>query len=97
MRHRRTGAKLFGMLPTIGFRGSRPVAARITPLYVNNLEPLVLAGGNVLPPTPFKPQLAPGPFADHILAGIVQWSGDIPGNTTRFSRDGDTLLVALPD
>ena len=97
VRHRRTGAKLFGMLPTISFRGSRPVTARITPLYVNNLEPLVLAGGKVLKPTPFKPQLARGPFADHILATIVQWSGEIPGNTTRFSRDGDTLLVALPD
>ena len=96
VRHRRTGAKLFGMLPTLSFRGSRPVAARITPLYVNNLEPLTLAGGKVLTPTPFKPQLARGPFADHILASIVQWSGEIPGNTTRFTRDGDALLVDLP-
>ena len=52
--------------------------------------------GTVLTPTPFKPQLARGPFADHILASIVQWSGEIPGNTTRFTRDGDTLLVDLP-
>ena len=97
VRHRRTGASLFGMLPTIAFRGSQPVSVRVNPLYVNNLEPLVLDGGRaVLPPTPFKPQLVRGPFADHILTSIVRWSEGIPGNTTGFSRDGDTLLVRLP-
>ena len=95
VRHRQIGAKLFGMLPTIAFQGERPVSVRITPLYVNNLEPLVLATG-VLQPTPFQPQLARGPFADHILESIVRWYADIPGNTTRFRRDGDTLLVRLP-
>ena len=55
VRHRRTGAKLFGMLPTLSFRGSRPVAARITPLYVNNLEPLTSPAARYSPPPRSSP------------------------------------------
>ncbi len=95
VRHHRTGAKLFALMPTMVFEGSRLIEARITPLYVNNLEPLEV-GDQSLQPTPFAPQIATGPFADHILDHLVRWSGEVPGNTTGFSRSGNQLQVTLP-
>ena len=97
VRHHRTNAKLFALLPTIRFKGSSVVEARITPLYVNNSEPLMVGPGDrKLEPTPFCPQIARGIFAKTINDSIVDWSGKIAGNTTRFIRAGDTLLVQLP-
>lgn len=95
VRHRATGASLFGLLPTITFHGNRLAEVQITPLYVNNLEPLVV-GDQTLAPTPFVPQIATGVFAGHILDQVVRWSGEINGNITRFSRKGDLLQVRLP-
>lgn len=95
VRHRATGARLYGLLPTIVFQGDRLAEVRIRPLYVNNLEPLVV-GDQTLQPTPFAPQIATGVFAGHILDQVVRWSGEIAGNATRFSRSGDLLQVRLP-
>ena len=95
IRHHATGAKLYGLLPTITFHDNRLAEVRIRPLYVNNLEPLVV-GDQTLQPTPFAPQIATGVFADHILDQVVRWSGEIAGNATRFSRSGDLLQVRLP-
>ena len=97
VRHHRTKAKLFALMPTIRFKGSTVVEARITPLYVNNSEPLMVEpGGQKLEPTPFCPQIAQGIFAKTINDSIVGWSGKIAGNTTTFIRAGDVLLVQLP-
>lgn len=95
VRHHATDAKLYGLLPTITFRGVRLAEVLIRPLYVNNLEPLVV-GDQTLQPTPFVPQIATGVFAGHILDQVVRWSGEIAGNATRFSRNGDLLQVRLP-
>lgn len=97
VRHHRTGAKLFAMLPTLTFHGNRLASVRITPLYVNNSEPLVLGDGElILQPTPFRPQVASGAFAQHINEHLVDWSQKIGGNTTKFACAGDVLQVEIP-
>ena len=97
VRHHRTGAKLFAMLPTLTFHGNRLASVRITPLYVNNSEPLVLGDGELtLQPTPFRPQVASGVFARHINGHLVDWSRKIGGNTTKFVYSGEVLQVEIP-
>ena len=94
VRHHRTGAKLFALLPTLSFQGNQLRSVRITPLYVNNSEPLVLGDGELtLQPTPFCPQVATGAFARHINEHLVAWSQQITGNSTRFTSVGDVLEV----
>lgn len=94
VRHHRTGAKLFAVLPTLTFQGNRINSVRVTPLYVNNSEPLVLGDGKlILQSTPFCPQVATGAFARHINEHLVAWSQQIAGNTTRFAYVGDVLEV----
>jgi hypothetical protein len=94
----RLWAKIFGLMPTIYCKGGTVRAVKITPLYVNNRESLVVIEGGkrrVLRPTPFVPQIASGVFGRHICRHLTYWSSRIRGNTTRFHIDKDVMWVRM--
>ena len=95
-RHRKTGAKLYGMLPFIEVEGGKVTGVEILPLYVNNLEAWELEGEK-LEVKPFTPRVLTGKWAAKALADMVQWSKRLPGNDTRFEIVGDRLRITIED
>jgi len=93
-RHRKTGAKLYGMLPFIEVTGGKVTAVEILPLYVNNLESWKL-DGDTLPVQPFTPRVLTGKWAAKAMADMIQWSKDLPGNDTGFEIIDDRLKVLV--
>lgn len=81
VRHRATGAKMYGMLPLVEVKGGRLRRAEIVPLYVNNIEPMTV-GEETLRATPFRPRVLEGVFADTVVNAIREWSAEIDGNDT---------------
>lgn len=78
VRHRKTGAKLYGMLPLIEVKEGRVSQAVIIPLYVNNRERWRL-GQEVIEPRPCMPQVVQGAFAAEVLQSLQKWTHDLPG------------------
>ena len=94
IRHRKTGAKLYGMIATIHIEKKRVHRLVITPLYVNNLEPWTI-GKEKLPAANFVPAPVKGPFAKAVLDSIQQWSDAIKGNKIKIVRKGNKGIVRM--
>ena len=92
VRHRETGALMYGMLPQIEVRDGRVSRVEIVPLWVNNTESWTI-GEETLGRARFRPTVLHGAFADAVLAQIEQWSAAIDGNETRFEKVGERLVV----
>ncbi|MEE8586810.1 MAG: CapA family protein [Acidobacteriota bacterium] len=85
VRHHKTGAKLYGMLPLIEVRGGQVQRAAIIPLYVNNAERWRL-GKKVVEPRPCVPQVVEGAFAQEILQSLQKWTHALPGVSPQARR-----------
>ncbi len=94
VRHRETGALMYGMLPIVTVRKGRLAGVEIVPLWVNNLEKWTL-GSETMGPATFRPVRARGAFAVEIVKAIAGWSAAIPGNDTRITTERDRGVVAL--
>ncbi len=98
VRHRKTGAKLYGMLPLIEVLGGKVHQAAIIPLYVNNAESWRL-GQQIVEPRPCVPQVVQGAFAQEVLQSLQQWTRALPGISAQASRsfriNGDHATVQV--
>ncbi len=93
MRHRKSGARMYGLLPLVEVRGGQVTGARLIPLYVNNLETWTLPGAAPLRPTPFQPQPLTGPYARALLQDLQAFGAAIEGNATVIEIRGDEGIV----
>ena len=77
-RHKKTGAKLYSILPLIYVKDGKVERVEILPLYVNNAESWKL-NGKVLRPIDFTPQVLKGQWAQSMLESLVEWTEGVPG------------------
>ena len=88
---------MYNMIVTLDYvKKERAVLQRaeIIPIYTDNTEEMKV-GDNVLPMSRFIPKPAEGIFAQEILSSIIKWSGEIEGNNTKFTPEGDRMIVDL--
>ena len=90
--HKKTGARMYGMIGLVRVEHGSVLKVRIVPLWVSNSEPLVI-GKASLGPTPFRPLVARGVFAKAILEELDAFSAAIAGNPGRIRPDGDTGIL----
>ena len=95
VRHRETGAKMWGMLPMLYVADGKLTRLRIIPMWVSHNEKLVVDGADALAPTPFQPQPLHGAHARAMLGALQEFSSAIDGNSTRLAIDGDEANIDL--
>ncbi len=78
VRHKKTGAKLYSMLPLVYIKDAKVERVEIVPLYANNAESWKL-NGKTLRPVDFTPQVLHGDFATAMLSELKEWTDQIPG------------------
>ncbi len=83
VRHRATGAKLYGMVAQIHVSKKKIKKLIVHPLYVNNLEKWTM-GKETIPAANFIPQRLKGKFARQALEDLQDWSKQIPGNKVKI-------------
>lgn len=93
-RHRRTGARMYGLVALADFAGGRLERVRLVPTWASNNESLEV-GGARLAPTPFRPLPATGAFGRRVLDEVAAFSSGIDGNRTRIALDGDVGVVEV--
>jgi poly-gamma-glutamate synthesis protein (capsule biosynthesis protein) len=93
-RHLETGARMYGLLAHVEFEGGRPARVRLLPTWASNSDPLV-AEGDRLAPTPFRPLRIRGALARRALAELAEFSKAIPGNATRIAVRDDEGFVEI--
>jgi len=95
-RHIKLNGRLYSIIARVRYRKTGkslyPESVEIFPLYSDNANDLVV-GGNALRRRRFVPEVLTGLFAQHVLDRIELWSSQVPGNRTRFIREGDVLTV----
>ena len=98
VRHRATGARLYGLMPRVYVRDGRVEGAELVPLYVNNMEHFNV-GDQRLRYTNFRPQVLSGVFAQKVLTDLREWTHAIPGisqrGTDAYQIRGDRAWVQV--
>ncbi len=96
VRHRKMGAKLYGMLTRIVIRDGKVHGAEIVPTWVNNSDDWKL-GDEVMPNANFVPQVLKGPFAAAYFEDLNGWA-EKSGLTQVEVRDGvGYVTVTAPE
>lgn len=95
VRHRETGAKMWGLLPMVYVTDGKLARLRLVPLWVSHNEKLVVEGADPLPPAPFQPQPLKGAHARAMLGALQEYTTAIDGNATRLHIDGDEANLDL--
>ncbi len=93
MRHRKSGARMYGLLPLVEVRDGQVTGARLVPLYVNNMETWTLPAEAPVRPTPFQPQPLRGAYARALLQDLQAFSAAVEGNRTVIEIRGDEGVV----
>ena len=94
VRHRASGALMYGMLPLIEVKDGRLSRVEIVPLWVNNTESWTL-GEETQRRARFLPVVLRGAFAEAVLEQIKTWSAAIDGNDTKLEREGERLVLSF--
>ncbi len=93
VRHRKVGAKLYGMMARIVISDGAVYGSQIVPLWVNNSEDWKLESGEVLPNANFIPQVLTGPFADAWFNDFDEWTKK--AGATPVDRVGDVAFYRM--
>ena len=93
VRHRKMGAKLYGMLTRIVVVDGRVAGAEIWPTWVNNSDDWEIDGQRI-PNAGFVPQLLQGPFAAQYFRDLNEWARK--SGATEVTVDGDVGHVRIP-
>lgn len=93
VRHRKMGAKLYGMLTRIVIHDGRVAGAEIWPTWVNNSDDWTI-GDQTMPNAAFVPQLLTGPFADQYFEDLNAWARK--SGSTEVHRGSDYGIVRIP-
>ena len=94
VRHRKVGAKLYGMIARVAIVDGKVRAAQLVPTWVNNSDDWTLDDGQTLPHAAFAPKVLTGSFADAWFQDMETWTRS--ANTTPIERQGDTGVIRLP-
>ena len=94
VRHRKEGAKLYGMMTRIVIEDGRLRGAELVPLWVNNSDAWRLDSGQLLPNANFVPQILTGPFADAWFHDLSAWTTEMGAPPPE--RRGDRGFIRVP-
>ncbi len=97
VRHRKMGAKMYGLMPRIIIQDGKVTATELTPTWVNNSGGWALDSGERLKNSNFVPQVLTGPFADAFFEDFNSWT-ETCGATlpTRHEDVGRILITPEP-
>ncbi|MBA2665385.1 MAG: CapA family protein [Bradymonadaceae bacterium] len=93
VRHRKMGARLYGMLTRIVIEDGKLRGAQIVPTWVNNSEDWRLDDGQVMPNANFVPQILTGAFADQFFEDLDDWT--MQAGATPVERIGDVGFIRI--
>ncbi len=94
VRHRKMGAKMYGILTRIVIEDGQLRGVEIVPTWVNNSDNWTLPTGETLPNANFTPKILDGPFADQFFEDFSQWTEQ--AGATQLERVGDIGLIRVP-
>ncbi len=95
VRHRKMGAKLYGMLARIVIEDGKLRGVEIVPTWVNNSEAWTLPTGETMPNANFTPKILTGGFADQFFEDLAQWTER--AGATQVERVGNVGLIRVPE
>jgi poly-gamma-glutamate synthesis protein (capsule biosynthesis protein) len=93
VRHRKSNAKLYGLMTRIVVRDGVVRGAELVPLWVNNSESWKLETGEVLPNADFVPKILTGKFADAWFTDFNKWSRDAGATVPERRKDRGVLTI----
>lgn len=94
VRHRKMGARLYGLLTRIIIEDGALRGAEVVPVWVNNSEGWTLPGGETLPNANFTPKILTGGFADQFFEDFASWTAK--AGATPLERVGDVGRIHVP-
>lgn len=94
IRHRKVGAKLYGMVARVSVVDGKIRAAQLVPTWVNNSDDWTLETGERLPNAAFAPKVLTGRFADAWFDDMADWTRQ--AGTTPLERQGDVGVIRIP-
>lgn len=94
VRHRKMGAKMYGILTRIVIEDGQLRGVEIVPTWVNNSDNWTLPTGETLPNANFTPKILTGKFADQFFEDFAQWTEQ--AGATHIERVGDVGLIRVP-
>lgn len=95
IRHRKVGAKLYGMMGRIVLKDGEVFGTQIVPTWVNNSDDRALDSGETMPNANFVPQILTGPFAKAYFDDLERWTEK--AGATQIEVIGDRGYVTLPE
>jgi hypothetical protein len=93
-RHRKSGAKMYGLVARVVIQDGRVSALELVPTWVNNSGGWSLDSGERMPNANFTPLPLEGPFADVFFEDFAAWTAETGG--TQVKRNGNVGRIELP-
>lgn len=94
VRHRKMGARLYGLLTRIIIEDGALRGAEVVPVWVNNSESWTLPSGETMPNANFTPKILTGGFADQFFEDFARWTEQ--SGATPLERVGDVGRIRVP-
>ncbi|MEM1347513.1 MAG: CapA family protein [Myxococcota bacterium] len=92
-RHKKSGARMYGLITRIIVYDGAVAGAEVVPLWVNNAHDWVLETGERMPKSDFTPVPLTGPFVDQFFEDFNRWTDEI--GATRLERKGDVGIIRV--
>lgn len=93
VRHRKSGAKMYGLMPRVIIQDGKVTATELTPTWVNNSGDWVLPSGERLKNSNFVPEILTGPFADAFFEDFSAWTESCGATQPTRHEDVGRLLI----
>lgn len=93
-RHKKFGAKLYGLMARVVIRDAKVAGVQLVPLWVNNTDNWKLPTGEHMPSAQFTPKVLKGRFADAFFEDFNAWSRE--AGLAVPERVGDVGFIRVP-